>query len=106
MPEFGSAVVECTVDGVVLGAGGMSWSEAVSLAEWIAANKPAGSDQWCPVCHTYHQTPGEKTDRGALIRPCPLLPIDDPANQFSSYPATTRVEKLLQDQAMHAMGLT
>ena len=37
-------------------------------------------DQWCPVCKTYHENVGEKTDIGELTKPCPLIPADDPRN--------------------------
>lgn len=42
--------------------------------------------EWCPVCHTYHVNPGEKTDAGKLTRQCPLLSGDDPRNVFANFP--------------------
>lgn len=35
---------------------------------------PKKCSLWCPVCHTYHPDPGEKTDAGQIARPCNRLP--------------------------------
>lgn len=43
------------------------------------------SVQWCPVCRTYHAEVGEKTDAGAVTRPCPLIPTCDPRYYGSEF---------------------
>lgn len=43
--------------------------------------------EWCPVCHSYHVDPGEKTDAGQLTKPCPASPKDAVWNQLP--PRTT-----------------
>ncbi len=51
------------------------------------------SEQWCPVCKTYHANPGVKTDAGALVTRCPVIPATDPRNQFENFPATTAADR-------------
>ena len=32
---------------------------------------------WCPVCHSYHREPGEKTDAGSIVKPCRAVSGED-----------------------------
>lgn len=48
------------------------------------------SPQWCPVCKTYHDEVGEKTDAGELTRQCPRIPVDHPRNVFANFPGRVR----------------
>lgn len=40
-----------------------------------------GLTMWCPVCKTMHRDVGERSDAGAVTRPCPRIPADDPRNR-------------------------
>ena len=51
-------------------------NRAVENVEGEIMRERTQRDQWCPVCKTFHDDPGEKTDAGRLTRPCPRLAAD------------------------------
>lgn len=75
---------------------------ACEAAETAIAQASRSRAQWCPVCRSHHDNPGEKTDRGALIRRCPMLPDSDPRNIPANYPARCSCEGLPNARYSHA----
>lgn len=70
----------------------MEARQIIDALDAARAARPArgAGEEWCPVCHTHHVAPGEKTDAGGLVRVCPQLAADDPRNQFKNYPLSVR----------------